>query len=143
MEPSAKELKVYLDERGYLSEILRADESIFTKFGQLYLSTINPSTIKGFHIHRRKTDYITCVEGQVRFVAISEEGKVWEFHLSPLVPKLVTVPPGYWHGWRTIGTTPAILINVTTEPFNPNDKDEERMDPIDNIFGYQWDLKNG
>jgi dTDP-4-dehydrorhamnose 3,5-epimerase len=142
-EPIVKNLKLFLDDRGYLAEILREDDSFFTKFGQLYLSTINPGAIKAFHIHRRKIDYLTCVEGQIKLAVFNEEGKKWEFHLSSMIPQIVIIPPNLWHGWMTVGTKSAILINVTTEAFNPEDKDEERMDPIKNKWNYIWEIKNG
>jgi len=98
-EPIVKPLTVYLDDRGYLSEILRVDDDCYTKFGQLYLSTITPGTIKGFHIHQKKIDYLTCVTGQIKLVLISDETKeVREYHLSPIAPKLVVIPPSWWHG---------------------------------------------
>jgi dTDP-4-dehydrorhamnose 3,5-epimerase len=143
-KPIVKDLKVFLDDRGYLFEILRSDDPHYSGFGQSYVSTTNPGSIKGFHIHKRKIDYITCVSGQVKFVMVEEgTGVVQEVHLGGMCPRLVVVPPGWWHGWMCVGTAPAVLVNCTTEPFNPNDKDEERLDPIDNPWGYKWCIKHG
>ena len=146
--PLIKTLDLFLDDRGYLSEILRKDDEHYTKFGQVYISTINPNTIKGFHVHNLKTDIITCVSGQVKFVVI-ESGEnnellnLYEIHMSPLNRKLVVIPPGLWHGWMCIGVKEAILINVTTEPFYDYNKDEIRVDPVDNPWGYKWGVKHG
>ena len=147
-EPIIKTLNFFLDDRGYLSEMLRADDPFYSKFGQVYISTINPGTIKGFHIHEKKTDIITCVFGQVKFVVV-ESGKndelinLYEVHLSPMNRKLVVIPPGLWHGWMCIGNKEAILVNVTTEPFYEHDKDEQRVDPIKNPWNYKWEIKHG
>lgn len=151
--PICKPMKVFLDDRGYLSEILRADDPDFQKFGQVYLSTITPGTIKAFHRHHHKTDYITCVTGQIKLVVIEAEDadasgkrrpiKVYEYHISPIAPKLVVIPPGLWHGWMCVGSNESILINVTTEPHDPNNKDEERVAAIDNPFDYVWGVKHG
>lgn len=143
VEPIVKTLNTYLDDRGYLCEILRSDDPFYTKFGQTYISTIYPNTIKGFHIHDRKTDMISCIHGQVKLVLIESEENIWEFHLSPMVPKLVIIPPGLWHGWMCIGNEEAVLLNVTTEPFNKDDKDEFRVDPIQNPWSYKWEIKHG
>lgn len=143
-----KTLGIFLDDRGYLSEILRSDDPFYSKFGQVYLSTINPNTIKGFHVHEKKTDIITCVSGQVKFVAIlsgknNELVNLHEIHMSSVSRKLVVVPPGWWHGWMCIGSKEAMLINVTTEPFHAHDKDERRIDPINNPWDYKWEVKHG
>lgn len=146
--PIVKKLTTHLDDRGYLSEILRSDDCVYKNFGQVYISTIYPGTIKGFHVHERKTDYITCVRGQVKFVVIesncnSDLLSLYEYHLSRMSPKLVVVPPGLWHGWMCIGQEEAMLVNVTTEPFNSDDPDEVRVDPIKNPWNYKWEVKHG
>lgn len=145
-EPVVKYLKTHLDDRGYLAEILRCDDPDFKGFGQLYISTINPGAIKGFHVHQRKTDYMTCVSGQVKLACIAP-GDVYgsrpiEFHLNPMAPSLVIIPPGWWHGWMCIGSKEAILVNITTEAFNPLDKDEHRI-PFDYFDNYKWGINNG
>ena len=42
-----KKLKVVTDDRGYLMEMLRCDDNLFKKFGQVYLSVCNPDIVKG------------------------------------------------------------------------------------------------
>ncbi|GAF82248.1 unnamed protein product, partial [marine sediment metagenome] len=41
-----KVLKVNIDERGRLMEILRSDDPIFEKFGQVYMTTCKPGFVK-------------------------------------------------------------------------------------------------
>ena len=45
-----KKLRVIPDERGLVMEILRSDDSFYKKFGQTYLSVVNPGVIKAWHI---------------------------------------------------------------------------------------------
>ncbi len=144
LEPTVKHLKTILDDRGYLCELLRSDDPEFVKFGQAYISTTTPGTIKAFHRHFHKTDHIACVAGQVKLVVIDPVVyKTWEYHLSPMSPKLVTIPPTLWHGWMCVGTTEAVLLSVTTDAYDPNNKDEERVPAVDNPFGYKWEIKHG
>jgi len=51
-----KKLKVIPDERGRLMEILRADDEMFERFGQVYLTTAYPGAVKGWHYHRKQSD---------------------------------------------------------------------------------------
>jgi dTDP-4-dehydrorhamnose 3,5-epimerase len=147
-KPFVKSLQVHLDDRGYLFEILRSDDLFYEGFGQAYISTINPNAIKGFHVHERKTDIVTCIHGQVKFVVIESDEdnnlvNLYEIHLSPMNRNLVVVPPGLWHGWMCIGSKEAILVNITTEPFDKLDIDEVRVDPINNPWTYKWEIKHG
>ena len=46
-----KKLKVMPDDRGRLMEILRSDDEIFQKFGQVYMTTAFPGIVKAWHFH--------------------------------------------------------------------------------------------
>ena len=41
-----KQLRVIPDERGSLMEILRFDDELFEKFGQVYMTTTYPGVVK-------------------------------------------------------------------------------------------------
>ena len=69
-----KELKMHNDERGRVMELLRADDEIFSKFGQVYMTTNYPGVIKAWHCHKKQTDYVTCVRGsEASLVRVLEE----------------------------------------------------------------------
>src|SRR5882672_12380851 len=81
-----KKLRVMPDERGWLMEILRADEpELFSKFGQVYVSATYPGVVKGWHYHRKQVDNFACIGGMVKLVLIDTrvgsptEGTVNEF----------------------------------------------------------------
>lgn len=148
MKPSVRILNTHLDDRGRLTEYLRADDPEFVKFGQVYLSTTTPGTIKAFHRHFHKTDHITCTVGQVKLVVIDGDldgtlRNLYEYHLSPLAPKLITIPPGLWHGWQSVSTEEAYLISITTDIYDPKNVDEERAPALDNPWNYKWGVKHG
>jgi len=47
------------------------------------------------------------------------------------------------HGFKGIGTEPAYLINVPTEPYDYQELDEFRIPPHDPSIPYNWALKEG
>ena len=53
-----KSLKFIPDERGRLMEILRCDDPMFSRFGQVYMTTTLPGVIKAWHYHRKQDDNI-------------------------------------------------------------------------------------
>ena len=63
-----KKLKVIADERGRLMEILRADDEMFTGFGQVYMTTAYPGVVKGWHYHKRQSDNMAVVRGMMKIV---------------------------------------------------------------------------
>jgi len=60
-----KKLRVIPDDRGRLMEILRADDEVFIKFGQVYATTVYPGVVKAWHYHKKQVDNIAVVAGMV------------------------------------------------------------------------------
>ena len=140
-----KDLKLHLDDRGFLFEALRVDDDVFTKFGQAYVSSTLPGVVKGFHKHFVQIDHVVCIQGQIRMVLIDDSGDVpiiEEHHLSLLTPKLVIIPTNIYHGWKCIGDVPALVMNVSSEPYDRDNPDECRVDPHNNPWGYVWKTKD-
>ena len=144
-----KELRLLPDERGYLMEMLRADDEIFRKFGQVYLSVAFPGVVKGWHYHKVQTDYFTIVKGMMKVVLYDgrpespTHGEINEFFMGELNPLLITIPPGVLHGMKAIGTEPGFLVNCPTEPYSYDDPDEYRVDPNSAEVPYDWERKDG
>ncbi|MBM3315330.1 dTDP-4-dehydrorhamnose 3,5-epimerase [candidate division WOR-3 bacterium] len=137
------------DERGMLMEILRADDPLFRKFGQVYVSTIYPGVVKGWHCHHVQTDYVTILKGMVKLVLYDDRegsptrGEVAELFAGEQNPVLVVVPPFVWHGMKGVGAEPAYMLNCPTETYSYEQPDEFRRPPDDPGIPYDWQLKQG
>jgi dTDP-4-dehydrorhamnose 3,5-epimerase len=142
-------LRLVPDERGWLMEILRADDGeLFTKFGQVYVSATYPGVVKAWHYHKVQFDNFACVAGMVKLVLVdtrpgsSTEGAVNEFFVGSQNPMLVQVPNLVHHGWKAIGDTVALVVNVPTEPYCHDDPDEFRLEPHGTL-PYDWSRRDG
>ena len=51
-----KQLERRADERGYLMEMLRSDDDVFTRFGQSYVSLNYPGVVRAWHYHEKQDD---------------------------------------------------------------------------------------
>jgi len=146
---NVKPLKVIADERGYLMEMMRADDPFFQKFGQSYVSVAYPGVVKGWHFHKVQTDHFVIVKGMMKVVLYDQregsptKGLINEFFMGEKNPVLVTIPPGVVHGMKGIGNEPAMLVNVPTEMYKYNEPDEYRIDPHTKDIPYDWDRKDG
>ncbi len=125
-----KNLKVIPDDRGRLMEILRADDEIFRKFGQVYITTAFPGVVKAWHYHKIQTDHFTCVSGKMRLALYDsrKDSKTYkevnEFVISLESPLLVQIPPMIYHGFKCVGDSEALVVNTVTEPYNYKTPDE-------------------
>jgi dTDP-4-dehydrorhamnose 3,5-epimerase len=144
-----KALRVIPDERGWLMEVLRADDTeLFTKFGQVYISATYPGVVKAWHYHKIQVDNFACIAGMVKLVLIDTregsptKGSVNEFFLGSQNPMLVQVPNLVYHGWKCIGEEAALVVNVPTEPYRYDEPDEFRLEPHGTL-PYDWSRKDG
>jgi dTDP-4-dehydrorhamnose 3,5-epimerase len=144
-----KPLKVIPDERGRLMEILRCDEELYEKFGQVYLTTIYPGVVKGWHYHRIQQDNIAVVKGMMKIVLYDSRHlstthhKINEFFIGDYNPQLIHIPPMVYHGFKCISEDMALVVNVPTEPYNYSQPDEYRLAPDGDSIPYKWDRKDG
>ena len=144
-----KELKVIPDERGRLMEILRADDEMFRKFGQVYMTTVYPGVVKGWHYHKKQYDNMAVVKGMMKIVLFdgrldsSTYGEVNEFFAGEYKPILIHIPPFVYHGFKCISDEESMVVNTPTEAYDHREPDEFRVHPHDNDIPYEWDRKDG
>ncbi|MCX6639099.1 MAG: dTDP-4-dehydrorhamnose 3,5-epimerase family protein [bacterium] len=144
-----KDLRLIPDERGRLMEILRADDEIFMKFGQIYMTTNYPGVVKAWHYHKSQTDHVVCVKGMIKLVLFDgregspSKGCLNEFFLGDHNHKLVRIPAGVWHGWKGISETESLVINLPTEMYDYKQPDEFRLPFDTDEIPYDWDIKMG
>ena len=137
------------DERGVLTEVLRADDPEYPKFGQIYMTTTYPGVVKGWHYHERQTDIVCCVSGEVKLAlydnreASATRGAVNEIFLGDSNRLLVKVPDNIHHGWKCVGERTALVINIPDQVYDYEAPDERRVDPHENDIPYDWARKDG
>lgn len=144
-----KPLRTIPDERGYLMEILRADESdLFTKFGQAYVSATYPGVVKAWHFHRVQVDNFACLAGMIKLVLVDTrdgsptKGAVNEFFIGTEQRLLVQIPALVYHGWKCISVEPSLVLNLPTEPYDYQSPDEYRLEPHGTL-PYDWTRNDG
>jgi dTDP-4-dehydrorhamnose 3,5-epimerase len=145
----AKPLRVFPDDRGFLMEMLRADEPIFEQFGQAYLTACRRGVAKAWHYHRQQTDHFVCVGGTALVVLYDgrddspTRGTVQDFtlHSPPSqdpAPLLLKIPPLVIHGFTAIRGEEARIINIPTLAYRHADPDEHRYPWNSQEIPYRW-----
>ena len=135
------------DERGEILHMLRCDDTVFKKFGEIYFSRVYPGVVKGWHIHKKMTLNYAIPEGMIKLVLYDDrsesrtKGEILELFIGESNYELATIPPNVWNGFKCVGTKPALVANCSTEPYDP--KEIERMDPVKSKIPYDWSTKWG
>lgn len=142
-----KPLKKIPDERGCICHMLRSDDQIFEKFGEIYFSIVYPEVIKGWHLHEKMTLNYAVIQGMIKLVLYDDREdsptreNLMELFIGEENYCLVKIPPKIWNGFKGIGNKPAIVANCATLSHDPNEI--KRMEPFTNKISYDWELKHG
>ena len=139
-----KPLRKIPDERGMIMHMIRADDPIFERFGEIYFSVAYPGVIKGWHKHTRQTQLYAVIAGMIKLVLYDERegsatyGELVELFTGEDRYDLIRIPPGVVNGYKVCGVKPAIVANCADLPHDPDEM--ERYDPLDSHIDYNWDI---
>jgi dTDP-4-dehydrorhamnose 3,5-epimerase len=141
---------VWPDDRGYFLEVARLGQGLMEAFPkettQVSAALSYPGTIKAFHFHRRQTDCWVPMEGmlQVALVDLRPQSSTFgvrnTLYLGTLRRWQLLIPPGVGHGYKVIGTSPAVLVYVTDRLYDP--QDEGRIPYDDPKIKYDWETQH-
>ena len=133
------------DERGTIYHMLKSTDPHFSKFGEVYFSTVYPGVVKGWHRHQNMTLHYACIHGRVKLVIYDErdgsptKGNLMELFLGPDNYSLVVIPPELWNGFKGMVAEQAIIADLIDIPHDQ--ADSTRIDPHDNHIPYDWSVK--
>lgn len=148
-----KKLKVHQDipdaeqagiKPGFLMEVLRADESLLSKFGQSTFTVAYEGTIKAFHWHEQQDDLWFVASGRAVIVLHDlrenspTKGKTELVSAGADDYKLIVIPAGVAHGYKVVSAEPVLLFYHTTEPYNAAAPDEKRIAWDDKKIHVDW-----
>lgn len=144
-----KNLRRVVDDRGYILEILRDDDDLFIRFGQVYISACFPGIVKAWHCHEKQWDNFCVVRGNAKIGLYDDRedsptrGQTMSLVIGELNPVLVQIPPLVWHGMMAVGGEIALLLNIPTEHYDHDNPDELRRPPFDPDIPFQWITAGG
>ncbi len=119
-----KDLKVHTDNRGWLAEIFRPQDTNNTMKGQVTITTAHPGIVKANHYHKRKHELYCVIKGEMKLVLKDmNTGKSEEHLLTEDKLQIVMIPPNVAHGFKNTGNQMMHLLMYIDEPFDSNDPD--------------------
>lgn len=127
-----RELTVHEDQRGWLAEIIRDDETAFRPV-MSYLSMTRPGLLRGPHEHKWQVDCF-CFIGNFRLYVWDNRESSSTYREKEVidtkdVPTVVVVPAGIVHAYKNIGSSEGLVINLPDRLF----MGEGKSGPVDEI----------
>lgn len=136
--------KIFPHEKGDVMHMLRADEGLLKKFGEIYFSFVNPGFFKGWKKHLRQTQHFVVPVGEIKLVLYDDrassrtKGQVQEIEMGRTQYCLVRIPPEVWYGFQAVGHESALIVNCTDIPHDS--AEAVNIEITDPFVPYVWDL---
>src|SRR3989344_8749792 len=129
-----KKLKINSDERGWLAEVFRQDETKY-RLAMAYVSETKTGVIRGPHEHAKQSDYFIFISG--KFILYLWDNRTDAKNCRECEtlavggenPCSVLIPPGVVHAYKCVSETPGLIINFPDALF----MGEGRREAIDEI----------
>ena len=145
-----KQLKVNVDDRGDLFEIVRTDMlPDGADIKQVYaIENHQVGTIRAYHKHNKLIDYFCIVKGAAIFVfwkTLKTGSSTTTLYQRVVVderaPVMITVPANIWHGWMSLKQE-TMLISVASACYDKDNPDEVRTTPdaLDRFLPNIWEI---
>jgi dTDP-4-dehydrorhamnose 3,5-epimerase len=127
---------------------MKAGEPGFFEVKQTSYTQTYPGVIKAFHWHKKQYDAWFVVSGSAQVVlhdlreSSATKGETQVIYAGQDNPLLIVIPPGVAHGYRVLGTKKVCLFYHTSEAYDANNPDEERIAFDDPQINFNWLTKN-
>lgn len=143
-----KTLQKHCDDRGFFAEVVRDDEDLLERFGQMSVSMSYPGVIKAFHYHEKQDDvwYFPVGNAQVVLHDLRRDscthGETAVYYMGEENPIVLLIPRGVAHGYRVLGNQPLTVVYLTTESYQKSAPDEHRIPWDDPRIGFNWQTQH-
>ncbi len=125
-----KKLQKFSDDRGWLVEFIRKDETEYQP-AMGYVSETLPGVVRGPHEHLQQTDLFVFLSGKFRLFLWDNRKDAANYRVREVFevgadnPCSVLVPPGVVHAYHCVSETPGWVVNLPDKLYLGANKKEE------------------
>ena len=136
-------LKIIESTQGAVRHIIDKKKEGFNLFSEAYISEINPSSIKGWILHKNKTSNLIVVKGHVKFVFLESKNPdkfiTYELSASEKNKNLysrICVPPNVWFAFQGLHCRVSRILNISNVLHSETISIKKNLDS----FNYNWKI---
>jgi dTDP-4-dehydrorhamnose 3,5-epimerase len=128
-----RQVRTVLKDGGALTELYRDHWENGGEVRHVFQEVLSANTLTAWHIHQETTDRLFVSIGNVKIVLYDARegsrtrGLLNVFRFGTARPALVIIPPCIWHGIMNVGSTDAVLLNLTDKPYEYENPDHWKL----------------
>jgi dTDP-4-dehydrorhamnose 3,5-epimerase len=118
---------------GDTGSVFHVMQNCFGKVQEVYVSTVNQGSTKGWKKHLKMTLNLTVIKGEVNFF-IKKGRKVTKYSVGDSNYGRLTIPPNYWVAFEGVALE-NIIINCADLIHDPEEAENRKFEGLDeNMF---------
>lgn len=114
------------------------DDGTVEMAGDINITWAYPNRVVAWHRHQHQTDHWFVIKGNLKVGLMDDDRNVKWVYLSDNNRRVLSIPPGVWHGYMSLGEDETILMYYITSKYDEKHPDEERMTPEES--GVDWSV---
>ncbi len=95
--------------------------------GDINITWAYPGRVVAWHRHHKQTDHWFVIRGFLKVGLLDDQGQVRWVYLGENDRRVLSIPPGIWHGYMVLGEEEAVLMYYITSKYNAKEPDEDRL----------------
>ena len=123
---------------GELTVVWRDWDNLIKNPEMVYVNIVNPGEIKGPHVHKNRTSYFYCIDGEMVILVKDQEGVYHEIKINSNESKLVSVSNGIAAAIINPSKKPSKILVLADKSWKPNDNEMENVE-FENYNWKKWD----
>ncbi len=124
-------LKIIETFGGDVRHFLKSDDNSYNGFGEIYFSFINKGSIKGWKLHTKMTMNLVVPIGEVGFVFFEDSTSSFKvYKIGENNYNRLTVPPNIWFGFKGIGLSRNLVVNLSDIIHDPNESKKLNLEKL-------------
>ena len=100
----------------------------------VYVNSVNPGEIKGPHLHKNRTSYFHCIEGEIVIVIQDNDGNYHEIQINSKESKLVSISNGIAAAILNPSKSISKVLVLADISWKPNDNEMKNV----SFSNYDW-----
>tara|TARA_Y100000589_G_scaffold222041_1_gene209607 strand:+ start:1686 stop:2108 length:423 start_codon:yes stop_codon:yes gene_type:complete len=124
-------LKIIETSGGDVRHFLKSVDNSYKGFGEIYFSFINKGSIKGWKLHTKMTMNLVVPIGEVGFVFFEDSSSSFKvYKIGENNYNRLTVPPNIWFGFKGIGLSRNLVVNLSDIIHDPNESKKLNLEKL-------------
>jgi len=112
-----EKVKVIKNPKGAIFKLFSKKSKLFVKFGEIYLSVVNPGKFKGWKYNDKYSQLLTVIKGSIEFKIKKGSFQKTKTISFPKNLSILKIPPKTYYSFKCKSKSSSIILNLTDKVF--------------------------